>query len=162
MNLEKPDVVYVIFIASTPEAIWRALTSPEFTSKYWAGRRIESDWVPGSPVRHVRPDGGADWQGEVLEADPPRRLAYTFHMSLPEVAAEPPTVVRFEIDQIGEMVRLRLTHEHVDAGTITRQKTMHGWPAIMSSLKSLLETGKPLPFTGLGFAPEHAGREGTL
>ena len=159
--MDKPDIVYVTFIASTPEAVWRALTTPEFTMQYWAGRRIESDWAPGSPVRHVRPDGGADWEGEVIVADPPRLLSYTFHMNIREAhESDAPSRVTFEVEPIGEMVRLRLTHEHARADSPTRERTMHGWPAILSSLKSLLETGKPLPFTGLGFGPADAGREG--
>ncbi len=70
--MNKPEFVYITYIEATPEAVWQALTSPEFTARYWAGRRIESDWQVGSPVRHLRPDGGDFGEGEVLAADPPR------------------------------------------------------------------------------------------
>jgi uncharacterized protein YndB with AHSA1/START domain len=159
--MEKPDFVYVIFIEASPEAVWQGLTSPDFTEKYWGGLRIESTWEPGAPVRHLR-GGVAGLQGEVLEADPPRRLSYTFHMKIsPAHEADPPSRVTFEIEQMAGMSKLTLRHHHERAGSATQETTSHGWPAILSSLKSLLETGKPLPFKGLGFGPSDAGREGT-
>ena len=159
MKDEKPDFVYVVFIASPPEAVYEALTTPEFTSQYWGGRRIESDWQPGSRVRQTGPGGRIESEGEVLEARPPHFLSYTFHMAHLD---EPPSRITFEIEPVGEMVRLRLTHHHELPNSVTQAATIHGWPAILSSLKSLLETGKPLPFTGLGFGPQHAGHEGQL
>ncbi len=71
------EFVYVTYIEATPERVWEALTSGDFTEQYWGGGRIESDWEVGSPVRHVKHDRGMDWEGEVLEYDPPRRLSYT-------------------------------------------------------------------------------------
>ena len=159
MSDVKPEFVYVVFIASTPEAVWQALTTPEFTSQYWGGRRIESDWQPGSPVRQLGKTGRIESEGEVLEARPPHALSYTFQIAQ---MGDPPSCITFEIEPVGEMVRLRLTHRHELADSATQAATIHGWPAIMSSLKSLLETGKPLPFTGLGFGPQHAGHEGQI
>ena len=155
----KPDFVYVTFIASTPEAVWEALTRPEFTAQYWGGRRIESDWAAGSPVRQLGPAGRVESQGEVLDARPPHLLSYTFQIAH---MGDPPSRITFEIEEVGEMVRLRLTHHHERPGSATEAATIHGWPAIISSLKSLLETGTPLPFRGLGFGPQHAGHEGEL
>jgi uncharacterized protein YndB with AHSA1/START domain len=156
---ERPDFVYAIFIASTAEAVWQALTKPEFTAQYWGGRRIESDWKPGSRVRQVGSGERVESEGEVLEAEPPHLLSYPFRMAQ---AGDPPSRVTFEIEPVGAMIRLRLTHHHERPGSVTQAATIHGWPAILSSLKSLLETGKPLPFSGLGFGPQHAGREGQL
>lgn len=76
------EFVYVAYIATTPEKLWEALTDGDFTQRYWGGRRIQSDWNVGSPVRHVRSDGGIDWQGEVLQSQRPHLLSYTFHMQI--------------------------------------------------------------------------------
>lgn len=159
MTNDKPEFVYVVFIAGTPEAVWHALTTPEFTSQYWGGRRIESDWRQGSRVRQLGPGGRLESEGEVLEAQKPHVLSYTFQIAY---TGDPPSRITFEIEPVGEMVRLRLTHGHQLPDTVTQSATIHGWPAILSSLKSLIETGKPLPFTGLGFGPQHAGHEGQL
>jgi uncharacterized protein YndB with AHSA1/START domain len=161
-KMDKAKFVYVSYIATTPEKLWRALTSGEFTRQYWGGRRIQSDWQIGSAVKHVREDGGIDWDGQVLVAEPPRRLSYTFHMQISEEhRAERPSRVTFELEPLGSVVKLVLTHEELEQAKATSGTTQHGWPAILSSLKSLLETGKPLPFSGLGFGPSST-RPGTL
>ncbi len=148
------EFVYVAYIATTPEKLWEALTDGDFTQRYWGGRRIQSDWNVGSPVRHVRSDGGIDWQGEVLQSQRPHLLSYTFHMQISdEHRDERPSRVTFELQSVGSVVKLTLTHNGFEAGSTTFETTFHGWPAIMSSLKSLLETGSPLPFKGLGFGP---------
>jgi uncharacterized protein YndB with AHSA1/START domain len=152
--MDRPAFVYVTYIATTPEKLWEALTDGEFTRRYWGGRRIESDWNVGSPIRHVRQDGGIDWQGEVLESQRPRLLSYTFHLHISdEHRGERPSRVTFELQPMGSVVKLTLTHEDFEPGSATLETTRHGWPAIMSSLKSLLERGSPLPFQGLGFGP---------
>ena len=151
--MNKPDFVYVVYIAATPDQVWDGLTNGDFTQRYWGGLRIQSDWNVGSPVTHVRQDGAVGLEGEVLESERPRVLAYTFHMLMsPEKRNEQPSRVRFEIEPVGSMVKLTLTHDHFEQGSATFEDTRHGWPAIMCSLKSLLETGAPLPFTRLGFA----------
>lgn len=152
--MERPEFVYVLYIEAAPEAVWEALTSPDFTERYWGGRRIQSEWTPGSPVRHLRQDGGADWEGEVIVADRPWRLSYTFHMKISGAhIADPPSRATFEIEPMGDVVKLTLKHEHTRPDSATGTTTAHGWPAILSSMKSLLETGKALPFKGLGFGP---------
>lgn len=152
--MDRPAFVYVVYIATTPEKLWEALTDGEFTRRYWGGRRIESDWNVGSPVRHVREDGGIDWQGEVLQSERPRLLSYRFHMQISNKhRGEQPSRVTFELQPMGSVVKLTLTHEDFDPDSATYETTRHGWPAIMSSLKSLLEIGSPLPFQGLGFGP---------
>ena len=148
------EFVYVTYIHATPERVWQALTQGDFTSRYWGGRRITSDWQVGSPVSHVRDDGGSDWQGEVLEAEPPLHLSYSFHMQISEAHRnEPASKVTFDIEPAGGVVKLTLTHRDFLPDSATHETTRHGWPAILSSLKSLLETGQPLPFQRLGFGP---------
>ena len=152
--MTRPPFVYVTYIKTTPEKLWEALTDGEFTRLYWGGRRIQSDWNVGSPVRHAREDGGIDWEGEVLQAQPPRLLSYTFHMQISERhRGDRPSRVTFELQPMGSVVKLTLTHDDFESDSATFETTRHGWPAIISSLKSLLESGSPLPFQGLGFGP---------
>lgn len=152
--IDKPRFVYVTYVATTPEKLWQALTDGEFTRRYWGGRRIVSDWQVGSPVKHLREDGCIDWQGNVLQSERPRLLSYTFHMLISEQHRdERPSRVTFELQPINSMVKLTLTHDDFESEKVTLETTRHGWPAILSSLKSLLETDSPLPFQGLGFGP---------
>jgi uncharacterized protein YndB with AHSA1/START domain len=149
----KPVFVYVTYIESTLEKVWQALTDGDFTQQYWGGLRISSDWQVGSQVQHVRPGGGIGWLGEVLRCEPPNVLSYTFSMQMNEgYRADAPSRVTYELREADGVVRLTLTHEHAGPSA-TYENTRHGWPAIMSSLKSLVETGKPLPFKRLGFGP---------
>ena len=158
--MDRPKLVYVSYIATTPEKLWNALTEGKFTRRYWGGRRIRSDWQIGSPVRHVREDGGIDWQGELLKSERPRLLSYTFHMQISDQhRTDRPSRVTFELEPMGPVVKLTLTHDDFDLEKVTFETTRHGWPAIMSSLKSLLETASPLPFAGLGFGPSSKAPE---
>jgi uncharacterized protein YndB with AHSA1/START domain len=158
--MNKPASVYVTYIASTPDAVWRALTDGEFTRRYWGGYRIQSDWAVGSPVKLLGVNGEAGWEGEVLVADPPRRLSYSFHMLISAAhSAERPSRVSFEIEPLGSLVRLTLVHHEFVSPGATFETSRYGWPAIVSSLKSLLETGSPLPFVRLGFGPSPLQRE---
>jgi uncharacterized protein YndB with AHSA1/START domain len=155
--VSEAQFVYVTYIHATPERVWQALTDGDFTRRYWGGRRITSDWQPGSPVAHVREDGGSDWQGDVIEAQPPFRLSYTFHMSISTAHHdEAPSRVTFDLEPMGDVVMLTLTHREFSPDSATYETTRQGWPAILSSLKSLLETGEPLPFTRLGFGPSQS------
>lgn len=140
--MDKPQFVYVTYIATTPEKLWEALTGEEFTQKYWGGRRIQSNWRVGSPVKPVKDDGDSDWEGEVLESDPPHRLSYTFQS--PGATEAHPSRVLFELEPNGSTVKLTLTHDNLD--TRGYMALSRGWSAILSSLKSLLETGEPLVF----------------
>lgn len=152
--MDKPTYIYVTYIATTPEKLWRALTEGDFTRQYWGGRSITSEWKVGASVNHIRSDGGIDWEGEVLRSEPPRLLSYTFHMLISDKhRGERPSRVTFELESLASVVRLRLSHDEFAPDSATLETTSHGWPAILSSLKSLLETGDPLPFSGLGFGP---------
>jgi uncharacterized protein YndB with AHSA1/START domain len=140
-----PDVVYNIFIRTTPQKVWDALTQREFTTKFFFGRTVESDWKKGSPWKLLFPDGRIDVEGEVLESDPPRLLKVTWRVDWLDEPRPGPALITYEIQQHGEIVQLTMT-QHTDS-TIPRKYVkagQMGWGAILSSLKSLLETGQAL------------------
>lgn len=147
--MSSPKFVHVSFIRTTPEKLWQALTSPEFTQQYWGRRSIQSEWEVGSSVKHIREDGGFDWQGEVLEADPPKRLSYTWDVVPQEgQEKEPVSRVTFELMPMGDVVRLQLVHDELESQEAADELVNSGWSPILSSLKSLLETGEALHFKG--------------
>jgi uncharacterized protein YndB with AHSA1/START domain len=149
--MSKPEFVYVTYIETTPEKLWEALTDSEFSRRYWFGTEVRSDWKVGSPFALVS-DGKATDTGEILEADRPRRLSYTFKHELYETMREPATKVVFTIEPYGGLVKLTVTHEGFVEGSKLLSAISTGWPAILSGLKSMLETGKPLaiPRAALG------------
>jgi uncharacterized protein YndB with AHSA1/START domain len=142
----KPMTVYTIYIASTPEKVWEALTSAEFSRKYFFGNTVELEPRVGGAYVVRTPNGALHISGEVIDYDPPRKLTVTFNVNWPELIEKlGPTLVTYEIEQAGEAVRLTMSEAHDrplsdDILSGGRQ----GWPAILSSLKSLLETGAPL------------------
>jgi uncharacterized protein YndB with AHSA1/START domain len=142
----KPMTVYTIYIASTREKVWEALTSAEFSRKYFFGNAMEIEQRVGGAYIVRTPDGAPHISGEVVECDPPKKLTVTFNVNWPELIEKlGPTLVTYEIEQAGEAVRLTMSEAHDrplsdDILSGGRQ----GWPAILSSLKSLLETGAPL------------------
>lgn len=141
-----PDLVYITFIRATPQRVWDALTQSAFTTQFFFGRTVESDWRQGSRWRLLMPDGKVDVEGVVLESDPPRRLKVNWRVDWIEEARDlEPVIVTYDIEQMGDMVKLTLT-QHND-GPMPRkfvESGKLGWAAILSSLKSLLETGAPL------------------
>ena len=144
-DLTTEDTVYVIYIATTPEKVWVALTSSAFTTKYFFGRTVESDWKKGSKWLLRMPDGRVDVVGEVRESDPPRKLVLSWNVDwLPEKLPE--AIVTYEIEAAGDgLVRLTMTEAHPTPISKTLlEGGRKGWPMILSGLKSLLETGKPL------------------
>jgi uncharacterized protein YndB with AHSA1/START domain len=148
MNIDhfKPTLVYTIYIASTPQKVWQALTSAEFSRNYFFGNAIEVDLRVGGAYIVRRPDGALHVSGEVIECDPPRKLTVTFNVNWPMLIEKlGPTLVTYEIEPAGSAVRLTLTEAHdrpIDDDILEGGR--QGWPAILSSLKSLLETGEPL------------------
>jgi uncharacterized protein YndB with AHSA1/START domain/DNA-binding transcriptional ArsR family regulator len=142
--VSKPTFVYVTYIQSTPEAVWRALTDADLTAEYWGHSNV-SDWHVGSRWEHQRTDGSgvADGVGTVLETDPPKRLVITFGAP-GEEPPEGPSRVAFEIEPYGDIVRLTVTHENL-ADQAEYEAASAGWPAVLANLKSLLETGHVLP-----------------
>jgi uncharacterized protein YndB with AHSA1/START domain len=145
MNIEhfKPAIIYTIYIVSTPEKVWQALTSAEFSRKYFFGNAVEVDLRVGGAYLVRTGDGALHISGEVIECDPPKKLTVTFNIDWPALIEKlGPTLVTYEIEPVGEVVKLTLLQSHdrplsddILAGG--RQ----GWPAILSSLKSVLETG---------------------
>src|SRR5262249_736965 len=149
--MEKLKFTYVTHINTTPEKLWEALTKPEFTQQYWGGLRIQSDWTTGASIKLLKPDGSIDLKGEVLQAEPPRVLSYTFQSRDNDGSAiESPTRVVFEITASFGVTKLTVTHDNFAPDSKMFLQISNGWQAILSSLKTLLETGKPLPFTWKG------------
>ena len=142
----KPAIVYTIYIASTPEKVWQALTSAEFSRKYFFGNSVEVDLRVGGAYIVRTPDGSLHISGEVIECDPPRKLTVTFNVNWPELVEKlGPTLVTYEIEQAGEAVRLTLSQsQDRELSDDILSGGRSGWPAILSSLKSLLETGQAL------------------
>jgi uncharacterized protein YndB with AHSA1/START domain len=142
----KPATVYTIYIASTPEKVWEALTSAELSRKYFFGNSVEIELKVGGKYIVRQPDGALHISGEVLACEPPRNLSFTFNVNWPALIEKlGPTLVSYDIEPAGDAVRLTMTESHDrplsdDILSGGRQ----GWPAILSSLKSLLETGRPL------------------
>ena len=142
--MPRPEFIYVSYIETTPEKLWEALTSSDFTKRYWWDTRVVSDWKVGSPFSLVL-NGRTTDVGEVLEAERPRRLSYTFRHILNEAARnERPSRVTFVLEPHGKLVKLTLTHEDFAEDSVVIDGISKGWPAIMSSLKSLLESGEAL------------------
>ncbi|HEX8628493.1 MAG TPA: SRPBCC family protein [Catenuloplanes sp.] len=153
------EFVYTTYVNTTPERLWQALTDPAFTRRYW-GVTITTDWRVGSTMTWEQ-DGVtiSDPAQVVLEAEPHRRLAYTWHSFTPEfarsvglsdeiyakVAAEPRSRVTFEIEPFGELVRLTIVHGGFEPGSTVVQMVSDGWPHVLSDLKTLLETGETRP-----------------
>jgi uncharacterized protein YndB with AHSA1/START domain len=148
MNISdfKPAIVYTIYIASTPEKVWQALTTAEFSRKYFSGLAVEVDLRVGGAYVVRTPDGALHISGEVIECDPPKKLTVTFNVNWPVLVEKlGPTRVTYEIEPAGEAVRLTMSEAHdrpIDDDILSGGR--QGWPAILSSLKSLLETGEAL------------------
>ena len=143
--MSKPVFVYVIYIASTPEKVFKALTDTDATAKFWFGNAVTSDWKVGSPVTFHR-EGKLILSGKVIEHDAPRRLSYTFtsHHE-PHNGTEKPSRVVMDLEQQKDQVKLTVTHDGFAARSTVLKSIREGWPPLLSSLKTLLETGEPLP-----------------
>ncbi|WP_338446956.1 SRPBCC domain-containing protein [Pelagerythrobacter marensis] len=147
---------YTIYIDASVERVFEALTNPDKTAKYWAGRRITTDWRPGSPF-HLYIDDTADFEvfGEVIACEAPNTVSYTWNVTMAPDA--PPSTVKFRLQPTGHDTKLTLTHAPLAADDMARQ----GWPAILSSLKTILETGRPMPGTDSWRRKPAAQSEGT-
>jgi len=144
--MDKPQFVYVTYISTSPEKLWNALLDPQVTAKYWQHENV-SDWKPGSKWEHRASgkDGALKLVGKVLESSPPRRLVLTWASPADEAREEKHSRVTFEIEPIGDIVRLTVTHDRFEPGSEMFEAIKKGWPKVLSSLKSLLEAGRPLP-----------------
>jgi uncharacterized protein YndB with AHSA1/START domain/DNA-binding transcriptional ArsR family regulator len=140
-----PAFVSAIYIRATPETVWRAITESDFTRRYYYGSTIETDWQPGSPYT-MTIDGEVHIEGEIVEADAPRRLVQTFHAIWDDdVRADPATRVTWEIEAaMPGVTKLTLVHERLETAPATKEQVVEGWTLILSGLKTLLETGASL------------------
>ena len=153
---ERTEFRYVTYIRTTPERLWQALIDPEFTKVWWESTTLDSTWLPGAPVTWVHKGATIDHPDQVvLEADPPRRLSYTWHTFTPEWAAacefdeatrvrfadEPRSTATFDLEPAGELVKLTVTQGNLLPGGTIVSAVSQGWPFMLSNLKSLLETG---------------------
>jgi len=145
----KSSFAYVTYIRTTPEELWAALTTPEFMKKYWFGMNIETDWKTGSLWKLVFPDGSVADTGEIAEIEKPRRLVLRWRNEFkPELHEEGYARCVMEIEPAGEVVKLTITHEIDRPGSKLIEAVSGGWPRILSSLKTLLETEMALPPIG--------------
>lgn len=143
MTAYRPDTVYTIYIASTPEKVWQALTSAEFSRQYFSGFAVELEQTAGGRFVLRAPDGSEHITGEVIVCDPPRKLTVTWNVNWPGlIEALGQTLITYDIEQTGGAVRLTMTEAHErELSDDILSGGRSGWPAILSSLKSLLETG---------------------
>jgi uncharacterized protein YndB with AHSA1/START domain len=157
-TMQKPEFVYTTYIKTSPMELWRALTQPAFTQRYW-GTTFDTDWKVGSPMTwNEHGVTIADPAQVVLESEPYRRLSYTWHTFTPEwgealefgdellakVAAERRSKVTFDIEQLGDLVKLTVVHNDFDPGSTVLDLISSGWPQLLSELKTLLETGRTM------------------
>ncbi|MCA1396051.1 SRPBCC family protein [Bradyrhizobium sp. BRP56] len=140
--MSKPDYVYVTYIETTADKLWRALTSSDFTERFWFGYRVSSDWKVGS-LYSLTKDRQRSVQGEVLIADRPNKLAYSWDVVKEGVEREQVSRVTFDIEPHDGVVKLTVTHDNL--GPKTLRDISGGWPMVIASLKSFLETGRELP-----------------
>ena len=155
----KPEFVYVIYIASTVEKVFKALTDSEMSKHYWSDNYVDSTWKVGAPfalrlARHEK----QDITGQILEFDPPRRLAYTFHPHHDGLEKEGPSRVTFELEQHKDQVKLTVVHDGFVAGSGVFPQISRGWPQVLSSLKSYLEAGTGIRAPWYDDAKQAVGR----
>ena len=142
------EKVFEIYIKTTPERLWKAITDDEMRRKYWFGVGVISDWTPGSRVEALHPGAGiVIGEGENLEVEPPRRLVQSFRALWSEdVKREGTSRVTWEIEPVGDSCRVTVTHDELPEDA--NSELYGGWPMILSGLKTLLETGETLTTPG--------------
>ena len=146
--MAKSRFVYVTYIRTTPEKLWQALLDPEFTRQYWAATWQECEWKPGASWRLMIPDGRVGDSGQVLEIEPHKRLVLSWRNEFkPEMREEGYSRLTYEIEKQEQSIKLTVIHEMDKPGSKLIEAVSGGWPWILASLKSLLETGKSLEET---------------
>ena len=142
--MARSTFVYVTYIRTTPEKLWSALTDAAYMKQYWFGVHCESQWRAGSSWKMVSPQGQILDAGEIVEAEPPRRLVIRWQNSFrPELKAEGESLCTMELEPSGTAVRLSITHTIEREPSKLIEAVAGGWPKVISNLKSLLETGSP-------------------
>jgi|SRR5579883_307696 len=140
--MAKSTFVYVTYIRTTAEKLWSALTDAEFTKQYWFGCHCESEWMAGSSWRLIYPDGRLADSGEIVEADPPRRLVIRWRNEWnPDLRSEGDSRCVMELEQLGAAVKLSITHSNECESSKFIDAVSGGWPKVISNLKSVIETG---------------------
>jgi uncharacterized protein YndB with AHSA1/START domain len=146
--MQKPKFVYVAYIRTTPEKLWRGLIEPEFTRQYWFATTQDCAWTAGASWKLMIPDGRVGDSGQILEIEPERRLVLTWRKEfMPELHAEGDSRLTYELEKQGESVKLTVIHEIDQPESKLIEAVSGGWPLILASLKSLLETGESLEQT---------------
>lgn len=145
MTRETISFVYVTYIAATPEKVFEAITKPELARRYWGHENV-SDWTPGSDWQHVRANDErtVELVGKVVETSPPTRLVITWANASQAADPDAYSRVTFDIEPYDDMVRLTVSHDELEAGSGMANGIQKGWPVVLSSLKSFLETGRGL------------------
>lgn len=142
---ERPTHIFQVFIRTTPERLWQAITDGAMTAQYYFGSRVESRWENGAPYAYIQPDNATLLDGEILECDPPHRLVTTFIAKWrPDAVTLPPSKVTYEITAMGNACKLTVIHEDLDNTHAMSAGIIEGWNLILSGLKTLIETGEPL------------------
>ena len=146
--MKKDQFIYVTYIRTTPEKLWKALIEPEFTRRFWCNTTQQSEWKPGASWKILMPDGRVADSGEVVEIEPNRRLVLKWRNEFrPELKAEGYSRMTYELEKEGNSVKLTLIHEIEKEGSKFIEAVSSGWPHILASLKSLLETSESLEET---------------
>jgi uncharacterized protein YndB with AHSA1/START domain len=153
--MSKLEYIYVTYIETSAEKLWQALTDPDFTERYWFGHRVSSDWKPGSRYSFAK-QGANSIEGEVIAADPPKRLVYSWNSCSPSDRSEGVSKVTFDIEPRGKVVKLTVTHDDLNEAGVTFRNISGGWPMVIAGLKSLLETGRGLAIDAPSPAQEAA------
>jgi len=144
-----PDHVYAVYVRATPDRVWRAITDGDETVHYYYDTRVASEWVPGASIVYSYPDGTVAADGEVLEIDPPNRLAMTFHARWdPEIETEGPVRMTWELTPAGDATKLTVTTSGLRPGSRTAEDFGGGIVVIVSGLKTVVETGEPMTTRG--------------
>jgi uncharacterized protein YndB with AHSA1/START domain len=145
MDKRGPQHVYELYIRTTPEKLWQAITDPAFVRQYFYEQTVESTWKAGASYVHHAPDGSVRIEGTIVEIDPPRRLVQTFSCpAKDETKGDRASRVTWTIEKKDEVCKLTLVHDDFDGETATFKSVGRGWNPVLSGLKTLLETGKPL------------------
>jgi uncharacterized protein YndB with AHSA1/START domain len=139
--MAKSTFVYVTYIRTTQDKLWSALIDPEFQKQYWFGMHCESQWKAGSPWKLVSGDGQVFDAGEIVEAEPPRRLVIRWVNQKPELKAEGASLCTMDLAPDGTAVKLTVTHSIEREPSKLLEAVSGGWPKVLSNLKSLLESG---------------------
>lgn len=146
--MSKPEFVYMTVIAAPPERVWEGLTTAEFTRQYWHGTRVRADFAPGATIEFLNADDSVGVAGEIVTAERPKELSYTWRfLRNPDAAHDPASLVTFRLEAIRAGTRLTVIHDRLADGSATATMVAFGWPHVIAGLKTLLETGKPVDFT---------------